>query len=1201
MDKSIIKRLFVIHFIGFLTSLICYSLYYFLENYLVKVRIGAHSSIIFLYTLESLFVSSVVIGGYLSDKVWGIKRSLLWSGLLTFISLLSLAYGGQQLFFFAAATGIAGMGFALTASYVLLFRCCPTHRLRYRLIYFTVLASVIELGCLFSYVIIALYLDHHLNEHMMLFIFLIMVLTLIATIFYAWPQLKSLESLPTSQQRLTLAMLAKIVLATVAIVIGCIIALKNDACTTVFLSLMGLFSVVVIARHYKDASKQVIHKLLAAVIILAILFISKTLFLSYHDLVVGQGKNILSIHLASLHVYVPEFGLLYRLLLILMTLPIIFFYYITPKWRANKKEPVVLFVAYALFGLSLLLIGSHIVDHNPHLPILSQSAAFQFNFFMTGVSYFIILSVSIILLLALVPQKLQGFFVGLFYLIITLSYRLSDTLSSILLKNNIDLTQMSFTRMGILILMTIAIFIALFYYLTSNIGKLEKYRSTISFRHVLKKNLSDKINQYLFLLFSIISIITLVMLCLLSRYHYHTMLQSNIAYFKQQITVLLQEDKIGEINYILQKGNLKHLMSQLIVFDKNKTEIARMLNKGESENTLLESNPRFHLPFLDDEDRVFFVLNPLRDEQCNIVGYYAYHDDFFNFVLPYCYLWLILSLFFVFFYCILTRLFNQMLIKALGDGSEKFNQFLMALEKLAKKISTLEMIPTTQSMYVPTYNEEQSKINAIVTKLITEINQAKQEVRKVTEEAEKAKFKTALAKVVSQVSHDVRSPLSALEVILHESTGIPEKTRTHLRTITLRIKDILGDLLQKNKPPVTQSEAGAAIHRYFTPLILDTLSMEKKAEYKQFQIDWHEDITIPLNQCFIQVNLAEFKRTLSNLVNNAIEASVPTSCIKLEFGIEDKYALIRITDVGKGIPSNVIDKLFHLGQSYDKPNGSGMGLYYAKQSIEKFHGTITLQSKENVGSTVTIRLPCAQPPSWFVPAIYFAPQTVVVVIDDDPSIHQVWQQKLSNLTSITLIHYYHPDELILYLQRHTHQADSFYLCDYEFTGYKQTGLTLIKTLNIAHQSILVTSHFDEIQVIRQCKKLGLCLIPKPMVWRIPVHLRHDFTTLKQAILIDDDPLVHNAWQLSARRHHIALSTFTGFKHHQCAITAFPKETVIFIDFHLSDGEKGSSVAKKLYDLGFTALYWTTGEAPSNLPKDVHIIAALDKRPPWVKR
>ena len=66
---------------------------------------------------------------------------------------------------------------------------------------------------------------------------------------------------------------------------------------------------------------------------------------------------------------------------------------------------------------------------------------------------------------------------------------------------------------------------------------------------------------------------------------------------------------------------------------------------------------------------------------------------------------------------------------------------------------------------------------------------------------------------------------------------------------------------------------------------------------------------------------------------------------------------IKITDNGKGIPSDLLKKVGTDYFSYGKQEGSGLGITYAKEILETWSGSLTIESDAGNGTQVTLHFP----------------------------------------------------------------------------------------------------------------------------------------------------------------------------------------------------------------------------------------------------
>ena len=104
-----------------------------------------------------------------------------------------------------------------------------------------------------------------------------------------------------------------------------------------------------------------------------------------------------------------------------------------------------------------------------------------------------------------------------------------------------------------------------------------------------------------------------------------------------------------------------------------------------------------------------------------------------------------------------------------------------------------------------------------------------------------------------------------------------------------------------------------------------------------------------------------------NLLSNAIDAikSVKienyAGVITIETEVSSTNAVIKISDNGSGIPSNIISKIFDpFYTTKDVGEGTGLGLSIVYGIIKSHNGKIEVQSEENKNTTFTIILPIQQ-------------------------------------------------------------------------------------------------------------------------------------------------------------------------------------------------------------------------------------------------
>lgn len=434
----------------------------------------------------------------------------------------------------------------------------------------------------------------------------------------------------------------------------------------------------------------------------------------------------------------------------------------------------------------------------------------------------------------------------------------------------------------------------------------------------------------------------------------------------------------------------------------------------------------------------------------------------------------------------------------------------------------------------------------------------------------------AVSKTAAKVAHDIRSPLTSLEFIIKNiGPNLAEKERITANQALERISDILRTLGGK-KTSEDHSEVRVEI---IDPLVKRILS-EKRLEFKtKNNIEMRLFNNIPYGT-FVKISKADFYRTMSNLINNSAEAAIPDQklFIDLTLATHEGECLITIKDNGKGIPKDALSRVFQHGVSFGKESGSGIGLTSAKETIEKYNGSLALHSEEGKGTVVTIKLPIGPAPRWFKTSLKLSTSNVCI-IDDDDSIHSIWDEILSG-KNLSITHIKSSDEFELWV-RGINKSDFSFLFDLELLGSKMNGLELIEKFNLEGLSTLVTSHYDDLPVQDKAQKLGVKIIPKDSASNIAIDLSP--VASKKMVLIDDDNFVHMSWGMGADKEQVDLATYFTIDDFLKDAEKFSKDTAIYIDSNLKDGVKGEIESKKIFDLGFENLMLASGMDFSQLP------------------
>jgi signal transduction histidine kinase len=125
-------------------------------------------------------------------------------------------------------------------------------------------------------------------------------------------------------------------------------------------------------------------------------------------------------------------------------------------------------------------------------------------------------------------------------------------------------------------------------------------------------------------------------------------------------------------------------------------------------------------------------------------------------------------------------------------------------------------------------------------------------------------------------------------------------------------------------------------------------------ELERLEIGFHGDPHFRPVQTYLDAN--QIRQVFLNLLRNAIDATPPGGTITLQFLLDNRYIIIKLTDTGMGIPADNKDKIFDLFFT-TRPKGTGLGLAICKKIVQDHGGEITIESAEGQGTSVTIKLP----------------------------------------------------------------------------------------------------------------------------------------------------------------------------------------------------------------------------------------------------
>ncbi len=213
-------------------------------------------------------------------------------------------------------------------------------------------------------------------------------------------------------------------------------------------------------------------------------------------------------------------------------------------------------------------------------------------------------------------------------------------------------------------------------------------------------------------------------------------------------------------------------------------------------------------------------------------------------------------------------------------------------------------------------------------------------------------------------AHDIRTPLSLIKAPLDElveKEKLTSEGKINLETAvrnTDTLFRLITSLINFEKVEKYSSKLHVGEYELFTFLDEILKSFQSYAEGKQIKLIYESNFRF-LNVWF---DKDKMESILKNLISNALKYTPNNGEVNVTAFSTSEYWGIEISDSGIGIPENEQGKLFKLffrgsNAINSKVVGSGIGLLLARNFVNLHHGTISLKSKENQGSTFKISFP----------------------------------------------------------------------------------------------------------------------------------------------------------------------------------------------------------------------------------------------------
>ena len=253
--------------------------------------------------------------------------------------------------------------------------------------------------------------------------------------------------------------------------------------------------------------------------------------------------------------------------------------------------------------------------------------------------------------------------------------------------------------------------------------------------------------------------------------------------------------------------------------------------------------------------------------------------------------------------------------------------------------------------------KEQDKSAKMLIRRDLELTRANEKLKSL--DVQKSEF-------MSIIAHQMRTPLSAikwtLNMMLKNELGpltidqmnfLKKADESNEHMITLVEDMLLADRLESGRTDITLVDTN------INSIIEDVLhDLTLKIQTKSIQIHKTDcDPTI----CTVKADKEKIRAVVQNLLENAVKYTPQNGSVTIQVYDRDGFVYMSVRDSGIGIPKDqqayIFTKFYRARNAARvEANGSGLGLFIAKNIIEKHGGTITCESEEGKGTTFTVSI-----------------------------------------------------------------------------------------------------------------------------------------------------------------------------------------------------------------------------------------------------
>ena len=247
---------------------------------------------------------------------------------------------------------------------------------------------------------------------------------------------------------------------------------------------------------------------------------------------------------------------------------------------------------------------------------------------------------------------------------------------------------------------------------------------------------------------------------------------------------------------------------------------------------------------------------------------------------------------------------------------------------------------------------------------VTDITERKiAEERMISNNEKLKKINQELDRFVYSASHDLRAPLTSIVGLINLSTleEVPPAITEYLGLMKKsadKLDSFIQDLTNFSRNARTEIKRDLVDFQDMIDTIFEQHKFMDGSKEADMQADIEQAFDFYSDNNRLQV-------VFSNIISNAVKynnSQAAKALVNINIRVTAQWASIRISDNGMGIGQEHLERIFEMFyRATDERQGSGLGLYIVKETIEKLSGEVQVTSELGVGTTFTFKIPNMSP------------------------------------------------------------------------------------------------------------------------------------------------------------------------------------------------------------------------------------------------